>query len=398
MTKGWTRSKLDAYVAEFIVPQRDKPKEFKGNIPWCRIEDFNGVFLSDSKSKRYVNEKTIKDMGLKVYPINTVIVSCSADLGRCAIISRPLVTNQTFIGMVPSKDIDSFFLYYYMSSIAKKLNEMASGATIKYLSRKKFEELDVFFPSVREQKRIVAILNEAFATIAKVKENAKKNLINSKELLNNYLHAVHANPRKDWEATTLESEVDLLPGFAFKSKHYTESKDDVFLLRGDNIIPGGLRWTDVKRWDKSEYSHYSKYQLRKNDIVLAMDRPWIKAGLKCARLTDQDLPALLVQRTARLRNKPKIDGSFLYHIVKSKQFTDHLLGIQTGIGVPHISGQQILAFSFFRPPLDQQKSIVTKLEKLSGAIQKLESIYNQKLADLDELKKSILQKAFTGEL
>lgn len=161
MRQGWKEIELSYFVNDFIVPQRDKPKKFDGDIPWCRIEDFNGVYLSDSKSNQNVSEKTIREMGLKVFPINTVIVSCSADLGKCAIIQKPLVTNQTFIGLVPSENLDSKFLYFYMMSIAKKLNEMASGATIKYLSKKKFRELVVCFPPLPEQQRIVSILDRS---------------------------------------------------------------------------------------------------------------------------------------------------------------------------------------------------------------------------------------------
>ena len=174
---GWEKGKLSSFVAEFIVPQRDKPRIFNGTIPWCRIEDFNGVYLLESKSKLCVSKETVEKMGLKIYPINTVIVSCSADLGRAAIISRPLVTNQTFIGLVPSNRIDPLFLYYYMTSISKKLNDMASGATIKYLSKKKFQELDVYFPPLLEQQKIAQTLDNAFKSIAVANLNTKNKLV-----------------------------------------------------------------------------------------------------------------------------------------------------------------------------------------------------------------------------
>lgn len=73
-------------------------------------------------------------------------------------------------------------------------------------------------------------------------------------------------------------------GFAFKSKEYTENKDDILLLRGDNIMQGCFRWEDVKRWKKSEYQDYKKYQLQENDIVLAMDRPCGKSWFKNCKI------------------------------------------------------------------------------------------------------------------
>ncbi len=152
----WDNYELRTLVKEFIVPMRDKPKQFGGNIPWCRIEDFDGVYLAESKTNRYVDSQTISEMNLKVCPIGTLLVSCSADLGRCAIVKRPLVTNQTFIGLVINETkASNLFFYYLMTSKAVELNNLSSGTTISYLSREQFEEYEVHAP--REKKEQTAI-------------------------------------------------------------------------------------------------------------------------------------------------------------------------------------------------------------------------------------------------
>jgi type I restriction enzyme S subunit len=109
--------------------------------------------------------------------------------------------------------------------------------------------------------------------------------------------------------------------------------------------------------------------LAEKDVVLAMDRPWIEAGLKHAAVTGYDLPALLVQRVARLRGTQRIDGTFLKYVVASKAFTEYVLSIQTGTAVPHISGGQIKDFRFLMPPLSAQKAIVHVLESVDGKIE-----------------------------
>jgi type I restriction enzyme S subunit len=153
------RKKLKVLMEEFIVPMRDKPKKFDGNIPWCRIEDIKGKYLEDSLSKRYVSEAVIKKMNLKVYPVGTLIFSCSASIGTSAIIKKPLCTNQTFIGLVPSKKIDVEFLYYYFTLLGGQFKKSASITTIPYLSRRFFEELEVDIPSnLKKQNRISKIL------------------------------------------------------------------------------------------------------------------------------------------------------------------------------------------------------------------------------------------------
>ena len=90
----WEEKKLNKVIDNFIVPMRDKPKDLTGNIPWCRIEDFDGMYLSKSKTNQGVTKETIKNMNLKVYPTDTLLVSCSADLGRCAIVKNKLITNK----------------------------------------------------------------------------------------------------------------------------------------------------------------------------------------------------------------------------------------------------------------------------------------------------------------
>ena len=173
----------------------------------------------------------------------------------------------------------------------------------------------------------------------------------------------------DLRSTTLGQEVDLLTGFPFKSVKYTKDLAGVRLLRGDNIAQGKLRWEGVKRWPTSETEVVEEYCLRAGDVVIAMDRPWIDAGLKFAAVTEHDLPCLLVQRVARLRPKPSLDKRFLRYVVASSDFTNHVLGVQTGTAVPHISSNQIKEFRFRSPPLPEQRTIGDILGHLDDKIE-----------------------------
>jgi type I restriction enzyme S subunit len=174
---------------------------------------------------------------------------------------------------------------------------------------------------------------------------------------------------KAWLATTLGQEVELLTGFPFKSEKYTDEANGISLLRGDNIVQGTLRWDGVKRWSITDTENISNYFLNSGDVVVAMDRPWIEAGLKYACISKQDLPCLLVQRVARLRAKEKLDQRFLRYVIASQEFTHHVLSVQTGTAVPHISGSQIKEFQFLRPPLPEQKAIAHILGTLDDKIE-----------------------------
>lgn len=145
---------------DVIVPMRDKPKVFDGTIPWCRIDDKDGNYFNTSKSGQFVSEETIKKMNLKVFPTGTVICSCSASIGSYAINTQPLITNQTFIGLVCGDEIINKYLFYYMQTQTNHLLELSNSGTIPYISRKKFEDLEVPLPPIEEQKRIVNILDK----------------------------------------------------------------------------------------------------------------------------------------------------------------------------------------------------------------------------------------------
>jgi type I restriction enzyme S subunit len=265
----------------------------------------------------------------------------------------------------------------------------------------KFDDLrrfEVPLPPLPEQQRIASILDEAFAGIASTTANAEKNLANARELFESSLQYELDGVSKGWKKTTLGEEVDLLSGFPFKSVSYTTSNKDVRLLRGDNIIQGSLRWDDVKRWSVADTDAYQRYNLNEGDVVLAMDRPWVNAGLKRAQISSNDLPCLLVQRTARLRSTGNLHNRFLLYLINSQSFIKHIIGVQTGIGVPHISGQQIKDFQFLKPSFSEQQTIIANLDELSTKIKRLEAFYQQKLNVLTELKKSILNQAFSGQL
>ena len=156
--------------------------------------------------------------------------------------------------------------------------------------------------------------------------------------------------------------VDLLAGFAFKSQYFTDKDDDIPLVKGENVCQGHILWGISKRWPVSEWESLAKYQLRAGDVVVAMDRPWVPAGLKWAYIRGDHPKSLLVQRCARLRSKSsKLDQDFLRFVIGGQGFESYVKPITTGVNVPHISGKQILDYKFPLPPLAVQQRIASIL-------------------------------------
>lgn len=152
----WDNRKLSDEFGDFIVPMRDKPKEFGGSIPWTRIEDITGRFLNGSLSGQYVSEETVKDMNLKIIPKDSLIVSSSATFGVVAIVTQDLITNQTFIGLVPKDKscIDYWYSYFHSNEARNYMKLQSAGSTIFYIARECFENMPISLPQRNEMHQI----------------------------------------------------------------------------------------------------------------------------------------------------------------------------------------------------------------------------------------------------
>ena len=364
-----------------------------------------GVFKDRGEKARYISEETFKRLRCtEIFAGDCLISRLPDPAGRSCILpdtGERMITavDCTIVRFNLKQALPEFFNYYTQSrDYLNTVDGKTTGTTRKRISRSKLAEVPIPVPSLHEQQRIVTLLDEAFNSIATAKANAEKNLQNARTLFESHLDAVLSRNGSGYTATTLGAEVDLLPGYAFPSGGYIDAIDAVRLLRGDNIMQGYFRWDEAKGWPSNDCSAYSRFALQDGDVVIAMDRPWVKAGLKRAQISAEDLPSLLVQRTSRLRTLGRMRMDFLSHLTGSQSFSRHLLEVQTGIGVPHISGKQIESFKFMLPPMSDQESIANTLNELLLNTQRLDEIYEEKLTALDELKKSLLHRAFNGDL
>lgn len=189
----------------------------------------------------------------------------------------------------------------------------------------------------------------------------------------------------NWRETTLGKVANVFTGYPFKSELYSTGDQDVRLLRGDNISQGAMDWSDARKWPAAQLNDFEEYQLKEDDIVLAMDRPWIGAGLKFSQIIKSDLPALLVQRTARLRGSNDLDIGYLKYVIGSPWFTSYIKRITTGSLVPHISLKQIRDFPVKLPPIEEQKAAAAVLL----AIDKKIELNNRINAELEAMAKTL---------
>jgi type I restriction enzyme S subunit len=179
--------------------------------------------------------------------------------------------------------------------------------------------------------------------------------------------------RKGWIHTELGEHIDLLTGHPFKSAEYSEDEHGIRLLRGDNVIQGAIRWDDARRWPEDKVYGLERYKLSEGDVVIALDRTWVKAGLKAATIKRADLPCMLVQRVARIRAAQTLDQAYLAAIMQSHRFIEMAKSSKTETAIPHISPYDIRQFLVDIPPILEQRKIAEILQTWDDAIEKLEA-------------------------
>lgn len=203
-----------------------------------------------------------------------------------------------------------------------------------------------------------------------------------------------------YERTKLGWHVALLSGYAFASDDFSDDPGEgVRLLRGTNIAPGRTRWDDVVYWPHEQVPALSRFALREGDVVLGLDRPWIKAGLRVAQLSSRDLPALLLQRVCCLRARTDaIDVRYVQAWLEVDEFRDTLSTETTGVSVPHISAEQVKAYKIAVPPPDVQAAFLKTRDARRGRFERLATEVELMRASLDKYRDALITEAVTGKL
>lgn len=349
-------------------------KEFwnNGEFPWFTIDDIREQGRIIRYTKQHVTEAALKK--LRILPKNSVLLCCTASIGEYAITEIELTTNQQFNGLVVKnvKDIFPLFLFYFCSTLKDKLSNLSGKTTIDFIPISRLKDIEIPIPPLAEQERIVAILDEAFSAISTAKENAEKNLKNAKELFESYLNNIFEMKGKDWEEKKLGECFKLRSGENLTSKQM--NKQGSFPVFGGNGIAG----------------MHNAYNLTENNVIIG------RVGALCGNVRLIKEKIWLTDNAFKITDfNYEFDYSYLTYLLNYKNLRNYA----RQAAQPVISNSSLeLVLLCFPKSLKEQQRIVAKLDALSDQTKKLEAVYSKKIADLDELKKSILQKAFRGEL
>lgn len=393
MKKGWEIKRLRE-VADYSIGLTYSPEDVgdKGMIVLRSSNIQNGKL--DLKDIVRVNKK-VKE-GLIVREGDILMCSRNGSkklVGKTATIQglEEQMTFGTFMTIIRSP-FNQFLSQFFVSDHFRAQIGGGENPMINQVTKYMLDEVEVPLPPLPEQQRIVAILDEAFAAIDKAKANTEQNLKNAKELFENYLQGVFEKKEEGWEEKKLK-EIALIFGRG-KSKHRPRNWGGLYGGKHPFIQTG-----DVRNANK----FITEYRQTYNEVGLAQSKLW-KKGTICITIAANiaetailDFDACFPDSIIGLQVDPnKADLNFTFYALQHLKADLQKLGkgsAQDNINVGTFENQR---FPF--PSLKQQQTIVHRLDALRTETEKLQTIYQQKIAALEELKKSILEKAFAGEL
>lgn len=292
-----------------------------------------------------------------------------------------------------SDDIHIPYLRYYLSSpkIKKYYKSKGAGGLQINISKKDILTADIPVPAIEEQKRIVAILDEAFAGIDTAIANTEKNLANARELFESYLNSVFSKKGDGWDNSLLGEICDVRDG-THDSPKYVE--DGIPFVTQKNIRKKGLSFEKIKYITESDHeSFYKRSNVAQGDVLVSM----IGANRGMACIVD-DNRLFSIKNVGLIKANENLNMRFILYYLKTSLAKNYIEAESRGGAQPFIGLGKLRAFPVVTAPISVQNRLVDELDAVHVEVSNLEKIYQQKLNSLNELKQSLLQKAFSGEL
>ena len=398
LPEGWEVKKLGE-LYDITSSKRVYKSEWKRNgVPFYRAREIvklaqqgfvdNELFITEEMYDQYSVKYDIPKEG-------DIMVTGVGTLGICYVVQNSdkfYFKDGNIIWLKKKNGINSQFVEYaFKSDFVKKQIDNTLGATVGTYTIIKAKNTLIPIPSLSEQKRIVAILDEVFENIAKTKESAEKNLKNANEVFEIYLQSVLKN-----EKLPIKTLGDVCEKVEYGSSSKSIKEGKIAVLRMGNIQNGRFNWDKLVYSDNLKENE--KYLLKYNDVLFNRTNSPELVG-KTAIYKDE-MPAIFAGYLIRIHRMVNLlDADYLNYYLNSGMAMNYGKSVTTSsVNQANINGTKLKSYPIPLPPLSEQQLIVAKLDALSAETKKLEEIYTQKLADLEELKKSILQKAFEGKL
>ena len=399
MREGWekkTLGELCTVITKGTTPTSVGHSFIDEGINFVKIESISldGKFLPHKFA--HISEEAHIALKRSQLQEGDILFSIAGALGRTALVTNeilPANTNQA-LSIIRLKDESIISKEYLLSALStgftlEQVEKFKGGVAQLNLSLTQMKSFEIPISSLKEQKQIVTTLDKAFKQIDQVKANLEKNLNNAKELFQSKLNEVFSQRGEGWEEKSF-NEICKITSKLIDPKE--EEYQDLLHIGAGNIESEKGILNNLKT-AKEENLISGKFLFDAEMVLYSKIRPYLMKVVKCdfVGLCSADIYPLVPE-------KKEITQSFLYYLLLSNNFTEYAIKGSARAGMPKVNRKHLFDYRCYLPNIEKQDELSKILDIIFEESLKLQTHYQQKLNNLEELKKSILQKAFKGEL
>lgn len=385
-----------------------KVKEFyDGDIPWLSpadLSDYQEIYIS--RGKKMLTLEGLNNSSARMMPAGTVCLSSRAPIGYVVIAKNSLCTNQGFKSFLPSPLYIPNFLYWYLKGNKPLLESYASGTTFLELSGSKVARIEFPLPPIDEQQRIVDCVESLFVKLdeARAKAEAVLDGFESRKaaLLHKALTGELTAKWREKNGLKKENKTIKIKDILLDIKYGTSEKTDYTytglpVIRIPNIIDNTINLDDLKFLKSNDSSNYDLVE--KNDILMIRSNGSRELVGKCALVDETIVGKAYASFLIRLRPKKTVNAKYLLNFMSSSLAKNQLFSkTKSSVGINNINSKEICSVDIWLPATEEQQEIVRILDTLLEKERQVKDAVTEVLERIDLMKKSILDKAFRGEL
>lgn len=376
--------------------KKEKYRDISEGLPYVATKDVSYESVIDYDNGVKIPEKDLDKF--RIAHKNSILICAEGgSAGRkLAFNTKNICFVNKLFALEPFDFMEPRYIFYFYQTydFQEQFKSKMTGL-IGGVSMGKFKNIEIPVPPIQIQKQIVAILDKAFEKLSKAKENAEKNLNNAKEVFESYLQKVFEELREDSDNTNLGKVCDFVRGpFGGSLKKSYFVPEGYAVYEQQHAIND--QFDNIRYFiDDKKFQEMQRFELKFGDLIMSCSGTMGKIAIVPKNIKQ----GIINQALLKLTPHKNLNINFLKTWMESQDFQDQLNKFSKGAAIKNVASVKTLKeIKVPIPSIDNQNKVISKLDNLSEQTKQLENIYSQKLSSLEELKQSILQKAFKGEL
>lgn len=368
--------------------RKEKRYWAEGNIPWFTIDDLRVQGKNITYTKQNVTQAAVDDKKVKLVPVNSVLLCCTASIGAAAIARVEMATNQQFNALTPkSAALNSDYLYFVATTLTQTLLSVSGSTTINFVSMSKLKEISIPLPPLAEQERIVAKLDAAFAEIDEAVELGQERLSRAEKALGQIVDNELSELREENESCSLG---EMLESVEYGTSTKCSKTGKYPVLRMGNMQTGSFVMDDLVYLDSDK--ELEKYRVRKGDVFFNRTNSALHVGK--AAIYDGGSDCLFAGYLIRLNySDDLLDGRFLNYYLNAPSTRAYGYSVMTSsVNQSNINGTKLKEYPFIKVDLKTQHCIRKKLDEITALLSQLHFLLGKSLSEYAQLKSAILKQ------